>query len=1457
MMKRNKSIYTLVLSTFFILLSAHAWGQKSFGREPDVFMKELGSFMSKDKNESGEAVFEAFKAKWDAKAIPETQLQRLMITCNEMLDKKMRPSPDFEVLLNTVIAFVNTGKIESHYLSWDKLLKPYYKRNSREMRKFLDASLALMQNAALNITQTRTWYALSPNFTFVDNNGKPSVVYTNTELKCISGRDSGFLYETAGTFFMDDLTWVGKGGKATWERAGIAATTCFANLKDYNINLERGEYTADSVEFYNSDYLGYKVFGQLTDKVLEQVTGEDNATYPRFKSYRKDLIITKFVDNVRYVGGYAQHGNKILANGTPEIPATFRYYYKNRLVLQVEGEELFVFKNEKVVTNKAGITIFLDSGTTIHHPQVNFSYLVADEQVTITRGSEGIYRAPFIDNFHNVEINADIITWKISEPKIDIKMILKDEPAGFSSYNYFKEYRYERLQGMLNYNPLQKIKQYCDQERIKEFKLESYAKFAGSKTENLIPQFIQLHDDGFIKFDPDKRYVKVYDKTFNYVNSHYGRTDYDVINFQSVIGGLPNASVNLENFDMKVEGVPQIKFSDSQTVFAVPKDQRFVLKKNREMQLAGKVRAGRFEFFGNGFGFNYQKFTVDMNNVDSMRFFFPDENNRLVKVNSVLENISGTLFIDQQYNKSGLKDYPEYPIFKSNKGSKVYYDHPYTFGGVYNRDHFYFSVDPFTIDSLDNFTRSGIQFPGTFTSAGIFPEMKETLVLMDDYSLGFIKTATLPMYKGTGTTTMTMNLSNLGFFGNGEINFAGSVTKSNKFAMFPDSTNGFSDAFELKASSLHPEAKGKNLYTHWEPYKDRMSQFTIDDPINLYTDANFFGEYILGKKGSKANGDMHFNDAVLGSKNMSLEPKKFNADTSTLIIKSIDPEKYAFKAVNVKADVNMEKRIGDFKALGDGANSEFPYNTYKGSLNEFKWEIKKKTLQFIAPPGTPDEKQYFVSTNLAHDSLKFISKDALYDLNSYVLYANKVPYIHIADASAIPDSGKVIIRQYGKMDTLRRAKLVVDTANKFHTLYNCDLYVAGKYEYYGKGFYDYIDRSGKKNKIRFSDVRSEKLTKRTLAKGFINIPDDFTLSPRIQYRGDVFLTGANRGLDFNGFFMAKTDIEQPLSWWVRHQQIITPDSVFLYLNEPINEDKKDLFTGFCVATDTTWMYSNIFSRKRNYSDGEILNVKKGVFYFDDATDEFVFGDSSKIYEKNPKGNYFTYNIKKKEMYGEGDVNFAINTEEVKINTAGNVKHDMEDSTMELKMLMLIDFPFPDAALKYMQEHFFANNASSPSNIENLPYVTNALAEILDDKAFKKAKKSIDETQYIEVISELAKTMLITDATFKWNPASKSFLAEGPLGVSNFGKEKIGKKIEGKIEIERKRSGNEITIYFVSGNDDWFYFNYVRKKMYVLSSDDKFMAIIKENLEKFKDNKYSIGLATDQGRKKFLRNFDTE
>ncbi|HYG15087.1 MAG TPA: hypothetical protein VEC12_04975, partial [Bacteroidia bacterium] len=1324
--------------------------------------------------------------------------------------------------------------------------------NARKLGDFIELSMKFINEGGVSITKTRTWYITGKDFQFVDEGGRPAIKFAKTDIKCVAGDDSSFVYETGGTYYMDDLTWQGNTGMVYWERAGIARNVCFAELKTYSINMENPGYTADSVKFMNSDYLDAKIWGKLEERTLEKVNSENRASYPRFVSHRKDLILDNFITDLRYVGGFAQYGAKTLAYGDEKNLATFRFFYKNRIVLQVEGEELFVIKNEKMVTDKAGIRIFMDSGTTIYHPQVNFSYLVPEQKVTITRGTEGLYRAPFLDDFHNIEILADIITWNIKEPKIDIKMILKEDAATFSSNNYFKEYRYEKLQGMLAYNPLQKLKQYCDEKRVKEFYLKDYSKFAGSTVENLIPLFITLHDGGYLKYNMGSNFVQVYEKTFNYVNSHFGRTDYDVISFQSIIGALPNATINLENFDMKVEGVPQVRFSDSQNVYVIPTEQRFTVKKNRQMQFEGKVRAGRFEFFGKGFDFSYMKFTIDMNNIDSLRFFFPDENNNLVKVNSVLQDISGTLFIDQQYNKSGLKDYSDYPIFKSTKGSKVYYDYPSTFGGIYNRNDFYFTVDPFTIDSLDNFTKSGLKFDGTFTSAGIFPEQRETLTLQDDYSLGFIKPYSKPMYKGIGQGNMTVNLSNRGLFGQGEISFAGSVTKSEKFTLFPDSTTGYSMSFDLAESTLNPGVKGKDVYTHWEPYNDRMSQFTTDKPMSLYSDASFFGEYILGKKGSKANGDMHFNDAILGSKNMSLGPKKFDADTSTLVIKSIDPEKYAFRAVNVKANVDMAKRVGDFKAIGDGANSEFPYNMYKGSLNEFKWDIKAKTLRFTAPPGTPDEKSYFVSTADWADSLTFISKDALYDLNTYVLYANKVPFVNVADARIFPDSNKLIIRQAGNIDPLKKAKVLVDTTNKWHSLYDCNLNIHSRKEYKGDGKYDYVDRSKRKNTIFFKDVIVDKFSIKTIATGYISIQDSFTLSPYITYRGDVTLMGVNRGLDFNGFFMAQTGFVDPLSWWVRHRQVIAPDSVFLWVNDPKNEDKKELYTGFAVANDTALMYTNIFSRKRNYNDGEVLNVNKGVFFYDDKTGEFIYGDSAKIYEGNPKGNYFAYDTRQKTMYGEGNVNFAINTNEFKITSAGNVEYSLEDSVFELNTALLFDFPFPEPALKHLVTGL--NMPNIPANAPDKGFMEKALAEMLDEKSFKRVQEGLDKDGTMDIVNDLAKTMFITDAQFVYNPPTRSFRSDGTIGLSNIGKDAINKRVDAKIEFERKRSGDEVTIYFEDGNGDWYYFNFVRTKLFVLSSNDAFMTIIKENLEKFTKDNFTIGLGTDQLRKKFLRSF---
>ena len=84
---------------------------------------------------------------------------------------------------------------------------------------------------------------------------------------------------------------------------------------------------------------------------------------------------------------------------------------------------------------------------------------------------------------------------------------------------------------------------------------------------------------------------------------------------------------------------------------------------------------------------------------------------------------------------------------------------------VYSRDNFSFNLDPFEIDSLDNYTGKGLWFSGTLHSAGIFPIFKDTLKLQEDYSLGLNSTTPdngFPIYGGKGRYYQSITLNNKG-----------------------------------------------------------------------------------------------------------------------------------------------------------------------------------------------------------------------------------------------------------------------------------------------------------------------------------------------------------------------------------------------------------------------------------------------------------------------------------------------------------------------------------------------------------------------------------------------------------------------------------------------------------------------------------------------------------------------
>src|SRR5205814_8012096 len=130
----------------------------------------------------------------------------------------------------------------------------------------------------------------------------------------------------------------------------------------------------------------------------------------------------------------------------------------------------------------------------------------------------------------------------------------------------------------------------------------------------------------------------------------------------------------------------------------------------------------------------------------------------------------------------------------------VYYDKPQIYNKVYNRETFFYKIDPFTIKNLQRFTAEGLQFPGALTSADIIPVFRYPLTIQEDFSLGFTTSSPeggFPLYKDKGRGVGTFKLSNRGFREDGEVAYLDSKMFSENFIFFPDSMNSNTRQFEI------------------------------------------------------------------------------------------------------------------------------------------------------------------------------------------------------------------------------------------------------------------------------------------------------------------------------------------------------------------------------------------------------------------------------------------------------------------------------------------------------------------------------------------------------------------------------------------------------------------------------------------------------------------------------------
>ncbi len=146
----------------------------------------------------------------------------------------------------------------------------------------------------------------------------------------------------------------------------------------------------------------------------------------------------------------------------------------------IVGAKLIAITKEKLTAETANVKFYFDKDS-ITHPSVNMRFMTKDGQLSLIRTNDGVSKAPFMNSFHKVDMYFEELSWKIDEPKIDLKMLIGNtqEDAMFESANYFRTDRYDKIQGIDDMNPLIKMRDFVKKSNgdVNDFKGDQYAKY--------------------------------------------------------------------------------------------------------------------------------------------------------------------------------------------------------------------------------------------------------------------------------------------------------------------------------------------------------------------------------------------------------------------------------------------------------------------------------------------------------------------------------------------------------------------------------------------------------------------------------------------------------------------------------------------------------------------------------------------------------------------------------------------------------------------------------------------------------------------------------------------------------------------------------------------------------------------------------------------------------------------
>ncbi len=1508
-----------IVLLLILAVSINSYAQ-NFSSDPAAFLKDVDKYMSSSNRGKTKEFIELFTPVW-LNEFPANYRSRVVSTANLIVEKRLPSFPDLYGYLFSAYSFVKSNQPSESFQSWhetiDKLLAS---KKVRSFKKFIETCSGMFENGTIFSNTRHEWIVRGGTYKFEFDRNSPKIYFENIDIACMvinknqSRRsekysDSSIVYSTSGVYQPFINKWEGRGGIVDWAKTGLDPKKNFVEITDYSMSLKSTKVSSDSAKV-TTDFYEKPLWGSFIDMAKSREADAEGYIYPQFISFSKKIIKKDILEDIDYVGGFAINGESFIGVGLNNEPANIIFYNNDKAFIKAAAMR-FNINQSGIYVEDCRTTIYLNAKDSIFHPGLILNY--DNESIELSRDKKGLAQAPFSNSYHQIDMYVDKIVYQKNSDALDFLWNFgsNNKLARFESKEYFNAALYSQLQGLSRTHPLVAVYQYFYKYDKETYSINEAANYMGLATDQIIPILLNLANYGFITYNSIDKTITVLPKTKKYIDARAGKTDYDDIVFVSDFNTIAEQSLrnpdgtanknasqfnkrakelnarkalkdkfgtlNLTTLDLSLSEVQPVKLSNAQAVVVFPKDGELLMKTNRDFLFSGAISAGKAEIYLNSGEFDYKNFKINLADVNAallrVKPIFGGSD-RLIPMYSHISNLEGELLIDKVDNKSGNnKKITDFPKLTTAEESYVYYNHKDIFRGTYDSTSFYFKLDPFEFDSLDNFNEYSVAFTGELRSSGIFPVFKETITIQEDYSFGFKTKAPKEGYRFYGNDAKYKNdirLSNRGLRGSGEINFLTSNTVSKDFVFFADSTMGmsnFKNKPQTKAEGLDvPDMIANNALVTYVPKQKILKTESKKESMYLYDrEMIMSGITTLTPDGLTGSGVSYFGKAEFKSKLMDLNRYTVDSDTADFNLADIDTitnkEDITFATNNVKGHVDFKERKGRFESNDGVSVVEFPQNQYICYMDVFNWlmdddvlDMEKKDRDLSIESDLDIAESNFFSINPKQDSLNFRSPLARFDIKSKILNCKNVEYIDVADARIKPVDQKIIVYKKAKIDPMKDATIVANFITKYHTITNAYVEIKARRDYEASGDYKYIDSKEKEQLIHFDKITLD-TAYQTTAVGKIEYETNFKLSEQFDFYGEVFLKASTKFMTFDGATRINHSCDQFAKNWMKFKSEIDPNNILIPVNDKIQDlDGNDIAVGLVLRNtndyDSLGVYPAFLSSLENNND-KILFTASGVLTYNSQAKEYRIASSEKLINRSEKGNYISLHTQSCSMKGDGLVNLSVNVPDVDVYTVGTIDYNAVEKRTSMNLSGSISHYYDEKAMAFMSTAI--NETPDLTGIDfNRTTLEQSIKELVNEKTAENYKSDYTIKGEIKKVPKpMNSPIYFTNVRLVWDERNKSFLSKPISGIANLYDVPVMKDFTVKFavsySVKNSDRGDKVMYMVDLPEAKYYYYHFERlkkaSKLQVFTTDKALEAYLLELKEdKRKQKKMQFGFS---------------